>query len=93
MTYLKQWLENRVEEDHRLYERYGKPLEEAHKGEYLAIGPDGQTILGVDDTEVFRQAIEAFGSGNFGFFRLGYPALEKWLSLNRQSAMTTPICR
>jgi hypothetical protein len=83
MTDLKEWLEWRAEEDRRLYERYGKPFEETHKGEYLAIGPEGQIILGEDDSEVFRQAIESFGSGNFGFFRLGHLVLEKWLSLTR----------
>jgi hypothetical protein len=36
MTDLKEWLERRAEEDHRLYEQYGRPLEEAHKGEYLS---------------------------------------------------------
>jgi len=83
LTDLKEWLERRTEEDQSLYERYGKPLEKAHKGEYLAIGPEGQPILGEDDSEVFRRAIEAFGSGNFGFFRVGHRALEKWLKVNR----------
>jgi hypothetical protein len=83
MTDLERWLARRAEEDARLYERYGKSLEKAHKGEFVAISADGQTILGSDDNEVFRSAIEAFGSGNFGLFRIGYPALEKWLSLTR----------
>ena len=81
MTDLKQWLEKRAEEDRCLYEMYGKPLEKSHKGKYLAIGPAGRTILGEDDNEVFRQGIETFGSGNFGFFRVGHRALETWLSL------------
>ncbi len=80
MTDLELWLARRAEEDARLYERYGKHLEKAHKGEFVAIGSDGQTILGSDDNEVFQSAIEAFGSGNFGLFRIGYPALEKWRS-------------
>ncbi len=83
MTDLKEWLERRAKEDRHLYERYGKPLEETHSGEYLAIGPEGQTILGEDDSQVFRKAIESFGSGNFGFFRVGHRALEKWLKANQ----------
>jgi hypothetical protein len=83
MTDLKEWLERRAEEDHRLYEQYGRPLEEAHKGEYLAIGPEGQIILGKSTTEVLQKAVQAFGSGNFGLFRVGHRALEKWLSLTR----------
>ena len=83
MTDLKQWLERRAEEDQQLYERYGKPLEEHHKGEYLAIGPKGQTILGKSTSEVLKKAVEAFGSGNFGLFRVGYPGLDKWLTLKK----------
>src|ERR1700674_2062251 len=29
-----------------LYQLYGKPLEQAHWGEYLAISPEGKTLLG-----------------------------------------------
>ena len=83
MTDLKQWIERRAEEDHHLYERYGKPLEATHNGQYLAIGPEGQIILGEDDSELFRKAIESFGSGRFGFFRVGHPALEKWLKASQ----------
>jgi hypothetical protein len=83
MTDLKQWLERRAEEDYRLYEQYGRPLEEAHKGEYLAIGPEGQIILGKSTTEVLQRAVQAFGSGNFGLCRVGHRALEKLLSLTR----------
>ena len=82
MTELDQWVAWRIEEDERLYKQYGKPLEREHAGEYAAIGSGGQTILGKDDNEVFGKAIEAFGSGNFGFFRVGHSVLEKWLSVN-----------
>jgi hypothetical protein len=81
MTELAQWMAQRATEDEQLYEQYGKPLEETHKGEHLAIGPDGQTILGKSTDEVLQKGVEAFGSGDFGLFRIGYPALEKWLSI------------
>ncbi|SRR6266545_4144573 len=56
----------------RLYERYGKPLERKHHGEYIAISRDGQVILDADDLTVVDQAIQTFGSGNFVFRRIGY---------------------
>ena len=52
-------------------------MEKEHTGEFAAIGPDGEAILWIDDNEVFRKGIEAFGSGNFGISRIGHPALEK----------------
>ena len=83
MIDLKQWLTRRAEEDKRLYEQYGKPLEESHSGEYVAIGPGGQTILGTRDVEVLQRAIDAFGSGNFAFKRVGHRAVWRWLCLLR----------
>lgn len=83
MTDLKEWLAYRAQEDRRLYERYGRPLEEAHKGEYLAIGPEGQTILGKSDVEVLQKAIETFGRGNFALARVGHRTFGRWLSVSR----------
>ncbi len=79
---LDQWTAWRVQEDQRLYARYGKPLEPDHTGEFLSIGPQGQTLLGPDGNALFQQAIEAFGSGEFGFFRVGHPVLEKWRKIS-----------
>lgn len=80
MADLKAWITRRAEEDERLYGRYGKPLEQDHKGEYVAIGPDGEVILGHDDLAVKQQALARFGSGNYAFRRLGYLWEEKWRS-------------
>lgn len=55
-----------------LYERYGKPLEQEHHGKYIAISQDGRVIVDTDDLSVIGQAINAFGSGNFVFRRIGY---------------------
>lgn len=71
MVDLQAWIKRRAEEDERLYERYGKPLEADHKGEYVAIGPDGAVILGHDDIKVTQQASARFGSGNYAFRRVG----------------------
>ena len=80
MADLEKWMAQRVAQDQMLYERYGKPLVASHKGEYLAIGPDGRTILGKTDVEVLERAIKTFGSGNFGLKRIGHRAVGQWLS-------------
>ncbi len=81
MSDLEQWMAQRAKEDERLYALYGKPLEKDHAGEYTAIGPDGRVMFGTSTDEVLQKGVETFGSGNFGLFRIGYPALEKWLSV------------
>ena len=60
-----------------LYEIYGRPLETQHRGEFLAISPDGKTILGTTLREVARQATETFGPGNF-VFKIGEKAVGRW---------------
>ena len=82
MTVTKEWLADRAREDRRLYELWGKPLEPAHTGEYLAIGSDGQTILGSSLNEVTQKTVSAFGAGNFALARVGHPAMGRWLLLN-----------
>ena len=80
---IKEWLGQRAEEKQPLYERYVKPLEEAHTGEYVAVGPEGQTILGNRAGAVLQKAIEDFGKGNFGLFRVGHRAFAQWLNLSK----------
>jgi len=81
MTELREWLTTRAAEDYQLYQRFGKPLEAAHRGEYIAIGLQGDTILGASDVDVLEQAIVRFGSGNFAFQRVGHRTFGQWLSL------------
>ena len=71
----------RLEENRRLYEQHGKDFEANHKDEYLAISRDGKTILGERSNQVLKQAIEAFGRGNFGIFRVGHDAYAEWLQV------------
>ena len=71
MQDVREWIKRRAKKDERLYERYGKPLEQDHKGEYVAIGPKGEIILGTDDFTVTHEAIQRFGSGNFAFRKVG----------------------
>ena len=75
------WRASRAKADAELYNQYGRPLEAAHRGEFVAISPDGRTILGSSDVEVLKQAVTAFGSGNFAFKRIGHRTLLQWLGL------------
>ena len=79
----KKWLAHRAREDRRLYEQYGTPLEREHMGEFLAIGPQGDTILAESLTEVTQNAVQAFGAGNFALARVGHPAIGRWSHLDR----------
>lgn len=60
-----------------LYDRYGRPLEAAHHGEFLAISPTGATILGSTMLQVAQQATERFGSGNF-LYQIGESTVGRW---------------
>jgi hypothetical protein len=60
-----------------LYERYGQPLEATHTGEYLAISPQGETLLGATLLEVAQQAAKSFGPGNF-VYKIGERAVGRW---------------
>ena len=83
MTDLEKWLAHNAKQRQHLYEVYGKPLEESHKDQFIAIGFDGQTILGKDDGEVLRKAIRDLGSGNFVLARVGHLTFGKWLKLSK----------
>jgi hypothetical protein len=80
MTEMKEWLAARGERDRQLYDQYGKRLERDHTGEYVAIGSDGQIVLGPVAAEVLRQAVETFGSGHFALKRVGHRTFGRWLA-------------
>jgi hypothetical protein len=67
-------LERRYDE---LYKRYGRPLERDHAGEYLAVSPRGETLLGATFPDVARDATEKFGPGNF-VFKVGERTVGRW---------------
>lgn len=56
-----------------LYERYGKPLEPEHWGEFVAISQKGETVLGTDKIEVSDRALKETGRGFF-LFKVGEKA-------------------
>ena len=68
----------KLEESDILYEQYGKPLEAQHRGEYLAVSPQGDILIGPDLDELIDKAIEQLGSGTF-IFKIGAVAVGKWL--------------
>lgn len=65
------------EQADRLYEAYGRPLEAQHRGEYVAIFPDGKTIIGRGRLAVAEQAVRTIGRGSF-LFKIGDKAVGKW---------------
>lgn len=60
-----------------LYDQYGRLLEKEHWGEYVAIAPDGRTILAPSVSEAVEKAVETFGPGSF-LFKVGEKAVGKW---------------
>lgn len=74
MTAEQDELNRRADE---LYDQYAKPLEDDHRGEYIAVSPTGQVLLGADLYELTRQATDTFGRGNF-IFKLGPRAVGNW---------------
>ena len=66
-----------MEQSEKLYDQYAKPLEQDHWGEYVAIAPDGRTVVGTDLMEVSNQALTQFGRGSF-VFKIGEKAVGKW---------------
>ena len=50
-----------------IYDQYVKPLEAEHWGEFVAVSPEGDLILGPTDREVSFRARDAWGPGNYVF--------------------------
>ena len=66
-----EWIERKLEEQQRLYEKYGKSLEKEHKGKFVAISLEGEIILDRRLGEVLAGAVETFGEDNFALMRVG----------------------
>lgn len=61
-----------------LYERYVKPVEHEHHGEYVAVSPNGELRFALTLVEAMQRAEEELGSGNF-VFKVGEIAVGRWL--------------
>lgn len=60
-----------------IYERYGRPLEHGHRGEFVAIAADGRTVLGRTMHEAAEKGARQFGPGSF-LYRIGQRAVGRW---------------
>lgn len=63
-----------------LYKKFGKPLENKHWGEYIAISRKGKFVLGSELKDVFQKSLETLGPGSF-VFKIGEKAVYKWRGL------------
>ncbi|MGH2560572.1 MAG: hypothetical protein ACRDJH_16030 [Thermomicrobiales bacterium] len=68
---VKTWVAERSAKDRRLYERYGRPLEAEHTGEFVAISDDGEVMLGTDELTLTKDAVARFGPGTFALRKIG----------------------
>lgn len=75
---MAQDVNDRKKTAHALYEKYVKPLEAEHRGEYVAVSQRGQIVFGSAVADVIRKASASFGPGNF-IFMVGQRAIGKWL--------------
>jgi hypothetical protein len=70
--------QDQTQEADLVYERYGKPLEQEHRGEFLAVSRDGRTLLAPTLLDAVDRASETFGPGNF-VYKIGDKIVGKWL--------------
>ena len=70
----------------RLYQQHGKPLEAEHWGKYLAVHPDGRTVL-ADDYQSMAERADAEPGAGTHFFRIGRIATHSWTSFRSASAL------
>lgn len=76
----------------RLYQQHGKPLEAEHWGKYLAVHPDGRTVLADDYQSMAKQADAELGAGTH-FFQIGPIATHSWTSFRRVPDGPSPAIR
>ena len=50
-----------------LYEQFVAPLEAEHRGQYIAVLPDGRFVLAASLAEAVHQGKDVLGPGNFVF--------------------------
>ena len=85
MTDNREWIERKLAEQRRLYEKYGKQLEPDHTGEFVAISLDGEIILGDRLGELLKRAIDTFGRDNFALVRVGDDMYEEYFNAAGQA--------
>ena len=60
--------------DDQLYGKFAKHLETEHKGQFVAIGLNGELIVREDMPDAGLAAIAKFGRGQFALRRIGFDA-------------------
>jgi hypothetical protein len=66
-----------LKESDELYNRYVTRLEREHPGEYVAVSPDGKTVLANSLLAVSQKAVAELGPGNW-VFKIGERAVGRW---------------
>ena len=62
-----------------VYDRYVQPLEAEHMGRFVAVTPDGRTLLGESVSDVTDKVLEAVGRGSRSHvFKIGPRIVGKW---------------
>ena len=79
MTTADDWTERKLQEQRRLYQLYGKQLEDDHTGEFVAISLDGDILLDRRMGKLLRRATETFGPDNFALARVGHDTMIEWM--------------
>lgn len=69
--------QDQLAEADRLYEKYARPLEHEHVGEYIAVSSRGEVLVGVRLYDVVDTAERQFGPGNF-IFKIGEKVAATW---------------
>jgi hypothetical protein len=67
----------RKQDSDRLYERYVKPLENEHRGEYATVNLSGQTLIAPTLLEAIQQADDRFGQDQTITFKIGAKVVGK----------------
>jgi hypothetical protein len=68
-----------LREAESLYDRYVRPLESDHRGEYVAVSKDhGKVVLAPTLLAAMEKAEKEFGAGTF-LFKVGNIATDSWL--------------
>lgn len=60
-----------------LYQRFVKPLEPDHEGQYAAVSEDGKVVLAPTLLELMDKAEKDLPPGNF-LFKVGDIAIDSW---------------
>jgi hypothetical protein len=67
----------RKQDSDRLYERYVKPLEKEHKGQFVTVDLSGQTLIAPTLLEALQKADDKFGSRQTVTFKIGAKVVGK----------------